>query len=112
MTGRSVASGIHDHGSIAQLRHSVRKEGSADCWRYMKSQEYKVESMMAIWAACDAKYACVTSSGTRNMPKNYVRAGLGVGLRAADTIDRHLSSADADGMKGAMTDISPPRWSE
>jgi hypothetical protein len=112
MAGRNVASGIHDRASIVQRRHSAEKEGSADCWHYAKSHEYAVECLMATWAERDTRRALVISSGTRNMPENYVHAGLGVGLCVADTVGRHLSSADANRMKGAMTDISPPHWSE
>jgi hypothetical protein len=60
----------------------------------------------------DTRCAFAISSGTPNMPKNYFRTRLGVGLCIADAVGRHLLSADANGMTGAMTDISPPRWSE
>jgi hypothetical protein len=112
MTGRNVASGVRNHATIAQRRHSVKKEDSKDNWHYVKSGEYYVETMMAVWAVRDTKYACVITSGRRNMPKNWARAGLGVGLCAADTLGRRLGSADANGVGGPTTDISHPRWRE
>jgi hypothetical protein len=112
MTGRNAASGIHDHAAIAERRHSAKVASSTDCWHYVKSPKYIVGSLMAIWVERDTRCAFVISSGARNMPKNYVRAGLGVGLCAADAVGGHLLSADANGMMGAMADISAPRWSE
>jgi hypothetical protein len=107
MTGRNVASGIHDHATIAQCRNSAKKEGSTDCWHYAKSPEYVVECLMATWAERDARCALATSSGTRCVPFE-----LCYGLCVADAVGRRLLSADANGMKGPMTDVSPPRWSE
>jgi hypothetical protein len=80
MTGRNVASGVHDHAVIAMRRRSVQKEGSKDSWRYVKAESFVVEHMMAAWAVRDSKCASMITSGCRNMPKNWANTGLGVGF--------------------------------
>jgi hypothetical protein len=112
MTGHNVSSGVHDRDAIALHRHSVKKTDSTDRWHYVKAGSFYVEHMMAAWAARDSKYASMITSGCRNMPKNWAHMGTGVALRAAGTLGRRLGSADANGVGGAATDISPPRWSE
>jgi hypothetical protein len=64
VTGHNVASGLHDHATIAQRRHSVKKVDSADNWRYAKSGEYYVETMMAAWAVCDTPSVDVLAAQT------------------------------------------------
>jgi hypothetical protein len=68
MTGRNVSSGVYDHAAIALHRRSVKD--STHSWRYVKAGSFYVETMMAAWAARDSKYACVITSGCRNMPQN------------------------------------------
>jgi hypothetical protein len=94
--GRNVSSGVHDHASVAERRHSAKEPGSTNCWRYGKSWEHEVGKIMSTWLERDTRCALAITSGARNLPENYVRAGMGVGLCVADAVGRHLLSADAN----------------
>jgi DNA-binding LacI/PurR family transcriptional regulator len=53
-------------------------------WRYVKSDNFDAAKAITRWLVRDSKYVLVINPGPRNNPRNHARAGVGVGLRAAD----------------------------
>jgi hypothetical protein len=104
LTGRNVASGMCDHQTLQRWRRT-------DGWRYMKSRNHDAAKALVAFLVRDVKYVLMITSGARNLPRNYARFGMGVGLRAADSEGTRLMSSEAHGVGNQNTGISPPLWS-
>jgi hypothetical protein len=103
LTGRIVASGVHDRASIEGLLF----RGD---WRYAKGAEDKAATAITAWMVRDTNYAFVIAIGLHTHPRNYADAEMGVALVAADTQGDRLMSRDARGLGAVDADINPSRW--
>jgi hypothetical protein len=88
IAGNNVASGIHDHASIATLLYK-------DNWRYAKGSKDKPAIAIAGWVVREMEYAFVIQDGTHMFPQNYSETSMGLALVAADAQGKAIMARDA-----------------
>jgi hypothetical protein len=102
-----VSTGEYDYEQMRGWKH--------DAWRYKKDDFWTNNTafhFLARIVSRDCTFAQRVQSGAHYYQQNECDTPMGRCFIAGDAAVRPLMTSDAYGIGPAMTDISPPRWSE